>query len=112
MIPRRLLSLSSACLLAAALVASAANAQTPAGRDDAALAYAQCMRDNGYSEFPDPTPDGDLRIDFAEGEAITTEYSYKYRPERFQALAERAGWRVEKLWTDERRWFGEWLLVV
>lgn len=58
-----------------------------------------------------PRPDGDLRIDFAEGEFITTEYSYKYRPERFQALAERAGWRVEKLWTDERRWFGEWLLV-
>jgi dimethylhistidine N-methyltransferase len=58
-----------------------------------------------------PRPDGDLRIDFADGEAITTEYSYKYPPERFQALAERAGWKVEKLWTDEKRWFGEWLLV-
>jgi hypothetical protein len=32
--------------------------QTPADRQDAALAYAQCVRDNGYAEFPDPKPDG------------------------------------------------------
>lgn len=50
-------------LIAAIGTASVATAQqTPADRDDAVLAYAQCMRDNGYAEFPDPTPDGDLRI--------------------------------------------------
>jgi hypothetical protein len=32
--------------------------QAPADRDDAALLYAQCVRDNGYAEFPDPEPDG------------------------------------------------------
>ena len=42
---------------------SAATAQqAPADRQDAALAYAQCMRDNGYAEFPDPTPDGGIRF--------------------------------------------------
>jgi dimethylhistidine N-methyltransferase len=52
-----------------------------------------------------------LRVRFEEGEYISTEYSHKYRPEKFQALAARAGWEVEKVWTDPRGWFGEWLLV-
>lgn len=30
--------------------------------DDAMLAYAQCMRDNGFEEFPDPSPDGRLQM--------------------------------------------------
>jgi hypothetical protein len=62
MIPRLPSTLCSG-LLAAMLLADAAVAQqTPADRDDAALAYAQCMRDNGFAEFPDPTPGGDLRL--------------------------------------------------
>lgn len=48
---------------------------------------------------------------FEEGEYITTEYSYKYGIDDFTALAARAGWQVERLWTDEKRWFGEWLLT-
>jgi hypothetical protein len=64
MIPSRLLPILSAGLMVAAFATtSAATAQqTAADRDDAALAYAQCMRDNGFTEFEDPTPDGDLRI--------------------------------------------------
>lgn len=54
-------------VLAAALMAPAAGAQGAGGRDqsDQALAYAQCMRDNGFTEFPDPASDGrlSLRVD-------------------------------------------------
>jgi dimethylhistidine N-methyltransferase len=52
-----------------------------------------------------------LVVRFAAGEHVTTEYSYKYPPGRFRELAERAGWRAEGLWTDERRWFGVWMLT-
>jgi hypothetical protein len=31
-----------------------------AQQQEAALKFAQCMRDNGVSNFPDPTPDGPL----------------------------------------------------
>ena len=62
-IPSRFIATLSAALLATTLLGGTAVAQnTPADRDDAALAYAQCMRDNGFTEFPDPSPDGDLRI--------------------------------------------------
>ncbi|MCJ2073894.1 L-histidine N(alpha)-methyltransferase [Methylobacterium sp. J-030] len=37
---------------------------------------------------------------FAAGETIHTESSYKYTPETFRALAERAGWRWIQVWTD------------
>ena len=62
MILPRLLPILCANLMVAALATSAATAQAPADREDTALAYAQCMRDNGFTEFDDPTPDGDLRI--------------------------------------------------
>ncbi|HET8655266.1 MAG TPA: L-histidine N(alpha)-methyltransferase [Longimicrobiaceae bacterium] len=52
-----------------------------------------------------------LVVHFEEGDHITTEYSYKYHPEDFRALAARAGWNVARLWTDPREWFGEWLLT-
>lgn len=39
-------------------------------------------------------------VGFAEGEAILTEYSHKYEPGEFAALAEEAGFRVERVWTD------------
>jgi dimethylhistidine N-methyltransferase len=35
---------------------------------------------------------------FVRGETIHTENSYKHTPEGFEALAERAGWRVAKAW--------------
>jgi hypothetical protein len=58
--PLRFLLILRAGFMVAALTTSAAAAAqvTPTDREDAALAYAQCVRDNGYSEFPDPTPDG------------------------------------------------------
>ena len=72
--PTSLTLLRTALLLAViALPATAIAQQTPADRDDSALAYAQCMRDNGYTEFPDPTPDGDLRIQ------ITPESEARFR---------------------------------
>jgi uncharacterized SAM-dependent methyltransferase len=38
---------------------------------------------------------------FRVGETIHTENSHKYRPEMFEAIAERAGWRVMRRWTSE-----------
>ena len=37
---------------------------------------------------------------FAAGEPLITEYSVKYDPEAFTALAERAGWRGAGRWSD------------
>ncbi len=42
---------------------------------------------------------------FAKGETIHTENSYKYTVESFRALAEAAGWRTAKTWTDEKDHF-------
>ncbi len=39
------------------------------------------------------------RFAFEAGETIHTENSYKYAPEVFAALAERAGWVVERTWS-------------
>jgi dimethylhistidine N-methyltransferase len=47
---------------------------------------------------------------FAAGETIHTENSYKYGVEEFQALAQRAGFVPEAVWTDEHRLFAVHLL--
>ncbi|HEX7487624.1 MAG TPA: L-histidine N(alpha)-methyltransferase, partial [Anaeromyxobacteraceae bacterium] len=39
---------------------------------------------------------------FALGESIWTESSYKYELREFAVLAALAGWRCERVWTDER----------
>ncbi len=44
-------------------------------------------------------------IEFAEGERIHTEHSHKYDIAGFRALAERAGWSLERTWTDEQHLF-------
>ena len=46
---------------------------------------------------------------FAEDEHIISEFSYKYSPEEMIALANRAGLRFEKVWTDRKRLFGVFL---
>jgi dimethylhistidine N-methyltransferase len=51
------------------------------------------------------------RFAFAEGESIHTECSYKYSIERFQALAGRAGYEPERVWTDPRSLFSVHCLV-
>ena len=43
---------------------------------------------------------------FRSGEKITTEFSYKYTPEGFTALASAAGFEFARMWTDEARLFG------
>ena len=47
----------------------------------------------------------DLHVEFAAGESIHTENSYKYRPGDAEALAAKAGFAPETTWTDERGWF-------
>lgn len=42
---------------------------------------------------------------FAEGERIETEHSYKYRVAGFQAMARRAGYLPEAAWTDRDQLF-------
>jgi dimethylhistidine N-methyltransferase len=49
---------------------------------------------------------GDRHFEFAAGEKILTEYSYKYTPEGFSALARDAGFEFQKMWTDDARLFG------
>lgn len=42
---------------------------------------------------------------FNEGETLHTEHSHKYTVSGFQALAQRAGFKPGKVWTDENGWF-------
>jgi uncharacterized SAM-dependent methyltransferase len=53
---------------------------------------------------------GSRTIVFIEGEVIHTESSHKYRPEVFEALVERGGWRVKTAWTSDAPSFGVFLL--
>lgn len=46
-----------------------------------------------------------VRLAFDVGDAIRTEHCYKYHPSEFAALARRAGWTLEAVWTDPREWF-------
>ena len=45
------------------------------------------------------------RFEFHDQEEILTEYSTKYSLERFQALAATAGWKVDRVWTDDDNLF-------
>jgi dimethylhistidine N-methyltransferase len=47
----------------------------------------------------------DLTVEFAAGESIHTENSYKYRPGQAEALLTAAGFCAEATWTDARGWF-------
>ncbi len=46
-----------------------------------------------------------VRLHLARGETIWTESSYKYDRERLRALAAAAGFRIRRVWTDDRRQF-------
>ncbi len=54
----------------------------------------------------------DRQFHFQTGERILTEYSYKHTPEGFAALARKAGFEFEKMWTDEARLFGIFYFAV
>jgi dimethylhistidine N-methyltransferase len=45
------------------------------------------------------------RFDFAEGERVHTEYSYKYDMAGIEALARSGGFRIAEAWTDPARLF-------
>ncbi|HWT65279.1 MAG TPA: L-histidine N(alpha)-methyltransferase [Terracidiphilus sp.] len=47
----------------------------------------------------------DLTVEFAAGERMHTENSYKYRPGQAEALLSDAGFTPTHTWTDTRRWF-------
>ena len=55
---------------------------------------------------------GDREFEFAAGETIHTENSYKYAVEEFQALARRAGFVAEHCWVDPQRLFSIHYLTV
>jgi len=45
------------------------------------------------------------RYRFEAGEAIHTENSYKYTEGQIAAFAEQGGFAVDRIWTDDARWF-------
>lgn len=45
------------------------------------------------------------RFDFAEGERVHTEYSYKYDAASIKALADASGFRIVETWTDPEKLF-------
>ena len=49
---------------------------------------------------------GDHTFGFRSGEKIITEFSYKYAPEGFAALAREAGFEFQKMRTEDARLFG------
>ena len=51
------------------------------------------------------------QFDFAEGETIHTENSYKYSVEEFQELSRAAGWEPLRSWADEDSLFSLYYLV-
>jgi dimethylhistidine N-methyltransferase len=48
---------------------------------------------------------GDELFEFAAGEAICTEYSYKYTLDGFASIAAASGFELTKEWTDQHRHF-------
>ncbi len=51
----------------------------------------------------------DLDVDFASGETIHTENSYKFTPQSIASLLAQGGFTVTRSWTDPRQWFGVYL---
>jgi len=47
----------------------------------------------------------EMEVDFAQGETIHTECSYKYAPGKAEAMLKDAGFAETESWTDERGWF-------
>jgi len=47
----------------------------------------------------------DFEVDFAAGESIHTENSYKYQPGQAEAMLDASGFAPAATWTDARGWF-------
>ena len=54
---------------------------------------------------------GASSVPFGAGEALITEYSYKYSPSDFLDLAAEAGWQAVKRWCDAADHFSLHLLT-
>jgi dimethylhistidine N-methyltransferase len=54
----------------------------------------------------------DEQFHFKAGEEIITEFSYKYTPDGFNAMAREAGFVSDKMWTDEAHLFGVFYFTV
>jgi uncharacterized SAM-dependent methyltransferase len=54
---------------------------------------------------------GGESFSISKDESILTEYSHKYTLDGFAAMAERAGFRVARVWMDEARLFSVQYLV-
>lgn len=54
----------------------------------------------------------ELEVQFARGEMLHTENSYKFTPESIASIVERSGFTITHRWTDDREWFGVYLAVV
>lgn len=48
---------------------------------------------------------GGNQLEFASGEMVHTEHSYKYRPEEFVGLAAEAGFHNKQIWQDDDKLF-------
>ncbi len=60
--------------------------------------HLRCKRDHTVTLASDS-------VDFAAGELIHTESSYKYHPDEFAALGRQAGLQQRECWQDNRGWF-------
>ena len=47
----------------------------------------------------------DLDVNFAAGERIHTENSYKYTPEMVEVILRDSGFKLEQSWHDRQKWF-------
>lgn len=54
----------------------------------------------------------DEKINFIMGESIHTENSYKYTYQSFQVLVESAGYKIQNFYSDEKSYFGIFILKV
>lgn len=54
----------------------------------------------------------ELEVQFARGEMLHTENSYKFTPQSIASIVERSGFTITRRWTDHREWFGVYLAVV
>ena len=48
----------------------------------------------------------EMDIDFAAGERIHTENSYKYTAEMIESILRESGFKLEQSWHDRQKWFG------
>ena len=51
-------------------------------------------------------PELEMDFEFAEGERIHTENSYKYTGVMVETILQESGFELEHTWADRQQWFG------